>query len=84
MLTARSSDALPRRYARDLRAAIRIVPTQRLCAAGVTLVWTGRYRQVGYLHEIELGIWKIRPTNRSLMSYVEEMFKNALVPPKMV
>ena len=38
----------------------------------------------GYFHEMEMGICKIRPTNRSLRSYLEEMFKDASVPPKMV
>ena len=83
-MTPKPSDALPSRYDVDLRDAPMSGQKQRAYAAGVTMAWPERYRQVIVFHEMEMNIWKIEPTNRPLRSHLEEMFQEELVPQKMI
>ena len=51
-LGAKPKEALPRRYDTELYAALKQGTVKKLFTGGNAVVWSERYRQVGYYYEV--------------------------------
>ena len=74
-------DALPRRYDADMAAALKQGQVRRLFTGGNAVVWSKRYRQVGYYYELEKEILKLKPKGKALLGTLEQMFREEVLPP---
>ena len=56
-------------------------PVRRIFTGGNAAVWPERFRNVGYYYEMEEDVFKLKPQWRPLTSYLEQRFREEVVPP---
>ena len=81
MLGAKPEEALPRRYDVELYAALKQGSVRKIFTGGNAVVWTERFRKVGYYYEMEKEVFKLKPQGKALTNSLEWMFREEVVPP---
>ena len=80
-LGAKPKEALPRRYDAEMLEVLKHGSVRRIFTGGNAVVLPERLRKVGYYHEMEKEMFKLKPQSRPLTSYLEQKFCEEVVPP---
>ena len=80
-LWTKPNEALPRKYGAEMFEVLKYGSVRMIITGVNAVVWPERFRKVGYYYEMEKEVFKLKPQWRPLLSQVEQMFREEVVPP---
>ena len=80
-LGVKPQEALPRRYDAEMLEVLKHGSVRRIFTGGNAVVLPERLRKVGYYHEMEKEMFKLKPQWRPLTIYLEQKFREEVMPP---